>query len=60
MTNRRILFWLFVLCYVGQNSYYGWNLKPMSPAEAWWDQLCINLLIFSLFVRKVYYVREVA
>lgn len=53
MTNRGVLFWLSVLAYIGQNQYFGWNMKPMSHAELWWDNFVINLFIFSLFVRRI-------
>ena len=52
-TNRGILLFLALVVYVSENIYFGWNTKPQSFAEGWWDQLVINLFVFGLFVRKM-------
>jgi hypothetical protein len=52
ITNRQVLFAIGVLAYIGENMYFGWNMKPQSFAELWWDNLCINLFVFSMLVPK--------
>ena len=53
ITNRNILLCVSLAAYIGQNQYYGWNAKPMSDTELWWDNFCIITFVFSLFVTKM-------
>lgn len=52
ITNRGILLLLSLLVFVGENQYYGWNAKPMSHMELWWDNLVIILWVLGMFVSK--------
>jgi len=53
ISNRKILFFFGVVFYILENQWFGWNAKPQSFAELWCDNFVIQLIVFSIFVRKV-------
>lgn len=55
-SNRAILLLLSLVLYIGENIYFGWNKDPMSFAELWMDNFCIILMVFGLFVKKLWLV----
>lgn len=53
ISNRSILLFVALVAYIGENQYYGWNARPMSDMERWWDYFCIFMFMFSMFVTKL-------
>lgn len=53
MSNKLALMILAVIAFCGQNMYFGWNAKPMSDTEFWWDNFVTCLIVLAVFVPRV-------
>jgi hypothetical protein len=53
VSNKLILMVLALVAYVGQNAYFGWNAKPMSDTEFWWDNFVSCLIVLAVIVPRV-------